>query len=372
MDEKQLRVMSEALGSHELTPDVLRQLRGVIRDSSQARWSRMIDALRVRGPFGDPGKSRDKQLADIIKGVRLLASSRRAGNRAPSPRDWSHTCLPGWTNIGHLGTGDFSFGSEPELTPANITKPAPGIAAFSQVAVPDRANGVVAMGVGVGELLGIFFENNAALGVLYGNHATASLTKIFTVGDLGQLAPAALMVSADVVIPDTISLGVSYEDRALGLTWACGQATLDVSLVKPGTLRQTPGGILMNNAYASDTEVMFIKASNDSVTLPGALGDNDRIGFFMPMGTVNIGAGNPTRLSATIGRPYAEATEVIVTVTVDVSLFMPSDQNAVAFVDATGDGTSNPILEYPYGAASIHSSRWTSPIQIQNICVCGI
>jgi hypothetical protein len=371
MDLKQLGAVSEALSkrpkSGELSADVVRLLQGMERDSSKARWSNMMSGLRNRAPFRDTGKSRDEQLADIVKTARLMAASRRTGKGGPpSHPSSSSSCLPGWTNIASVGS-TFDFGSE-EVNPAKIGEPGPGIAAFSQVGIPDPLRGAISMGVGLGSYCDVtFVANDESLNLLTGSHATASLSKIIPVETLAQLAPDALMVSASVLAP-SVKLAMQSIGRSIGVSWACGQATLDVTLVKPGYI---PSNIAeLPHFWAWNTATMFVEASPLDALWATTDSQNDSDVTFLPVGPANINGGNPTSLNVTIPRPIDGVTGIYATVSVDISLFMPDGQNAVGLIDATGNGHSNPVLLYE--PALIDSSAGTMPVLVQDVCVCGI
>ena len=351
----------------------------VAKIAADANRTRFADSIRVMGaslPFRKDGRSRERQIQDVLRLARLAAQNRRsprlqAGGKPPSPDSASAGCASGWSPILHPGDEQYSIGSPLFEKPAEASLPPEENGGYSGTSARALANnGSITIGAVIGEYCDIAWTpptQRVQMGVYEGATISTSLSTFYDLGQpLSARAPNALMVKAAMLRTQALPYMIASDPGGPGggLIWCYATTSLDVYI----GLNLT-GGIKL--PHASAEACLWNRMGSpffDNTASNGVNGSWDTKIEVFDDGDVS----SPV-LSASLGGTGLSDQVLLVSVSVNVCCLRYPDSSGFVGV-LFQDPMMDPLVVTPDTTWQAENGVYpqTAPIQIQSISLCGI
>jgi hypothetical protein len=201
------------------------------------------ESIRVMGaslPFRKDGRSRERQIQDVLRLARLAAQNRRsprpqAGGEPPSPDAAPAGCESGWSPILRPGDEQYPVGSPLVEKPADASLPPEENGGYSGTSARAFANnGSIMIGAVIGKYCDIAWtppNQRIQMGVYEGATISTSLSTFYDLSQpLSAGAPNALMVKAAMLRTQALPYMVAGDPAGPGggLIWCYATTSLDV------------------------------------------------------------------------------------------------------------------------------------------------
>jgi hypothetical protein len=360
-------------------PTLLERAGHAAEEQNRRRFAASIQTLGKSAPFRKDGRSREKQISDVLRLARLAKVNR--GRRMPhshgphggggGPGSASSTCESGWSSVVRAGDTLYPGGSTPSSKPALALLPPDQMIGYAGTsAIASTAKGSISIGAVIGDYCDLEWtppDQRVQMGVYETATMSASWWTFYNLSQpIGSRAPNALMAKAAVLRTLALPYMIAGDPTGPGggLIWCYATAALDVyiGLNLTGTVK-LPHATYETCLWNRMGEPIF-----DSVVSNNVNGNWDTQIDVLDDGDVS----NPV-LSATIGGTNLPDTIILVAVSVNVCCLRYPGSSGFAGVSFQ-DPTATQLVITPSVTFDEESGIFpeTAPIQVQSISLCGI